>query len=94
MFGQLLVFALLPGVVVEGVVAGVVEAATWAAPTPLEGLAAAAVVREATPMPSPVSPAAVAPTRSIRFTVRFIGRSSLAARPRSDVERAGWPWTQ
>lgn len=32
-------------------------------------------------MPSPVRPAAVAPTKSIRFTVRIISGSSLAADP-------------
>ncbi|HUY07847.1 MAG TPA: hypothetical protein VNH82_09885 [Candidatus Dormibacteraeota bacterium] len=81
MFGQFPGIMPLPGPGVEGVVAGVVAAATWAAGTPPDALAAAAVVRETTPMPSPVSPAAVAPTRSIRFAVRFIKQLLIGGTP-------------
>lgn len=62
----------VPGAVVEGVGAGVVAAAKRAAAGLPAVLAEAAVVRETTPIPSPVSPAAVAPTRSNRWATLFI----------------------
>ncbi|MGA7173603.1 MAG: hypothetical protein WBZ07_04995 [Candidatus Dormiibacterota bacterium] len=73
--------------------AGVVAAATWAAGTPPDALAAA-VVREATPTPSPVSPAVVAPTSSIRSAVRFIKLLLSDGPSRSVLGRADWPLTQ
>ncbi|HUY57639.1 MAG TPA: hypothetical protein VMV12_07400 [Candidatus Micrarchaeaceae archaeon] len=62
----------VPGPLVEGVGAGVVAAAKRAAAGLPAVLAEAAVVRETTPIPSPVSPRAVAPTTSNRWATLFI----------------------
>ncbi|HVB54359.1 MAG TPA: hypothetical protein VNF24_09255 [Candidatus Acidoferrales bacterium] len=82
----------LAGVLLAAEVAAAVAATTrlGVVPAALAGTS----ISEATPKPSPLSPAAAAPIRSNRRVIRFMAETSLAALPRSLLSRAGWPQHQ